>query len=325
MIFPILDGFISYTKAPITWVLFALNLFVFTGSGIFQWQQDESIDQILEDKNLVKTTGFMFSQFVLESPDSYSNEVVALAKEQGQAQKENNILLGGFALSQKKFWDGYKDFEFRGDRVAIEDWRSTMIELEKIQLAHPQFLLGVRGMPQETDEFYRWISYQFTHSGLFHFAGNMVYLLIFGAFLESIIGSLSLLVTYLMRGAIAAAAFLLLSGETNLPLVGASGSISGLMALTTVLMWKKPIRYFYLWFMPQKNYVGTIMLPAWLTFLVWMVPDLAGYFSSHEFSGGIAFVAHLGGEFAGILTGLTVIAMQKMKSVKKPETMRLAG
>ncbi len=325
MIFPILDGFISYTKAPITWVLFALNLFVFTGTSVLQWQQDESIDKILEDKNLVKTTGSMFSQFVLESPDSYSNEVLALAKEQGMAQKENNILLGGFALSQKKFWDGYKDFEFKGDRIAIEDWRATMIELEKVQLVHPQFLLGVRGLPQETNDFYRWISYQFTHSGLFHFAGNMVYLLIFGAFLEALVGPLALLVTYLMSGAIAAATFLLLSSETSLPLVGASGSISGLMALATVLMWSKPVRYVYLWFMPQKNYIGTILLPAWLTFLVWLIPDMAGFLSSHEFSGGIAFVAHLGGEAAGIITGLTVLALQKFKTVKKEEPLRLAS
>jgi len=313
MIFPIFNGFLSYAKAPVTWILFGLNLVFFIGASILEIGPSGQLDKLLTNKNLINTTGRMFAQFVKTNPEHFSADVFQMSKTLTFADKENGYLLGGFALSQKYFWDNYKDFKFQGDRVAIADWRDTMIEIEKVQLTHPQFLLGVRGVPDSENNFYRWISYQFTHSGLFHFAGNMVYLLLFGAFLEPILGGLMLLVGYLMSGAIAAAVFLLISGESNLPLVGASGAISGLMAITTVLMWTKPVRYFYVWFLPKRNYLGFVMLPAWLTFLVWLVPDLAGFLSSHEFSGGIAFIAHLGGELAGILTGLTILVMTKMK------------
>ena len=139
----------------------------------------------------------------------------------------------------------------------------------------------------------------------------MLFLLIFGAALERQIGGLGFLVVFVLSGTFAAGVFALMTGVTSSPLVGASGAISGIMALYCALNWRQPARYFYWLFLPFRGYMGFVYLPAWVGLALWAVNDVAGYVGSLPELGGVAHTAHLGGEVAGLLTGVTLVLLRR--------------
>jgi membrane associated rhomboid family serine protease len=194
------------------------------------------------------------------------------------------------------------------DQVLLNWWRDQLTQLLTSQSIQPSYNLGITS---SNIEYSNWITYQFVHSGLSHFFGNMIFLLIFGCFLEPIIGSLAFLLGYLLSGMVAAGTFLLLSGVTAVPLIGASGSVSGIMAIFCVLFWKHPVRYIYFLFIPKRGYAGYVYLPGWITLCLWVLADLAGYLGTWGFFGGIAHSAHLGGELAGCLVGILVLTIRQ--------------
>ncbi len=189
-----------------------------------------------------------------------------------------------------------------------------MRKIRDLQLNHPSFTLGLNGEDTSLD---KWVSYIFVHSGGLHLIGNMLFLIIFGAALEAQIGGLGLLVVFLLSGVMGAGAFALMTGVTSSPLVGASGAVSGVMSLYAVLNWSRPARYFYWLFLPARGFMGFVYLPTWISMIMWMMNDLAGYFATLSELGGVAHTAHLGGEFAGILTGLVLFALRVFRPVAR--------
>jgi membrane associated rhomboid family serine protease len=128
----------------------------------------------------------------------------------------------------------------------------------------------------------------------------MVFLLIFGVFTESVVGSLWTLVTYISAGVAGAGSFALLSGISSSPLVGASAAISGLMGFVIVMCWGQKVKFFF-WLLPIRGYFGFAMLPAWVLAVVYMLPDVSGYLSSVNDFQSVAYSAHIGGSLCGAL------------------------
>ncbi|MCB0343382.1 MAG: rhomboid family intramembrane serine protease, partial [Bdellovibrionales bacterium] len=139
------------------------------------------------------------------------------------------------------------------------------------------------------------------------------FLFIFGCYLETILGGLAVLVIYLGSGMVAAGTFLLINGASSAPLIGASGAVSGLMALFCFLHWRIPVRCFYWLFIPVKGYSGFVYVPAWIIFFLWSASDLGGYLGSLAEFGGIAYTAHLGGEAAGLITGVVLFVLTRFR------------
>jgi len=139
----------------------------------------------------------------------------------------------------------------------------------------------------------------FLHASWLHIIGNMWVLWIFGDNIEDYLGHFTYLLFYLVSGFAAAAAHILLNAGSNVPSVGASGAIAGVMGAyfvlyprARVLIWFPPIFFFH--------------LPAWLVLGYWFfVQFLSGAATSiaetSQTSGGIAFWAHVGGFVAGIV------------------------
>jgi membrane associated rhomboid family serine protease len=163
------------------------------------------------------------------------------------------------------------------------------------------------------------ITYQFSHSGFSHFLGNMLFFLIFASTLEVMVGGLALLILYLCFGVFAALFFLVLSEVSAVPLIGASGAISGLMAFFCVLAWSTRVRYGYFLFLPRREFAGTVNLPAWITLLFWSLSDLAGLWSTPSELGGVAYSAHLGGELIGAIAALILVALRKARREAMPD------
>lgn len=139
-------------------------------------------------------------------------------------------------------------------------------------------------------------------SGWAHLGGNMLFLWIFGDNVEDALGSARYAAFYVLAGLAAAAAQVLINPFSPIPMVGASGAISGVLAAYGSLYPRSPIMVLNpilpLWFV-----FGLFLeLPAWVIILEYFVVNLLNGLGSIGLrSGGVAFFAHLGGFVAGLI------------------------
>jgi membrane associated rhomboid family serine protease len=140
----------------------------------------------------------------------------------------------------------------------------------------------------------------FMHGSWFHIIGNMWFLWVFGNNIEDCMGRGRFVGFYLLCGLIAAAAQVLSSPASPIPMVGASGAISGVMGAYLVLFPR--VRVHTLIFL--GIFITRVALPAWIMLLYWVFLQFLGTLPAlggADAGGGVAFMAHLGGFFAGAL------------------------
>jgi membrane associated rhomboid family serine protease len=135
----------------------------------------------------------------------------------------------------------------------------------------------------------------FLHAGFVHLAGNMFFLWIYGDNVEHRVGRVPYLLLYVLTGVIATVGFALLDMRSSMPLVGASGAISGVLGLYFVLFPRNRVKVFVALF---PFFVNTILVPARLVLGIFVVIDNLFPFllGSHS---GVAYGAHLGGFLSG--------------------------
>lgn len=136
----------------------------------------------------------------------------------------------------------------------------------------------------------------FMHAGWLHLGGNMLYLWIFGDNVEDRFGHLPFLIFYVLSGLAATAAQTAVSVGSNVPNVGASGAIAGVMGAYLVLFPKGSVRVL------QGSRV--IQVPALIVIGLWIALQVfsgIGSLSSAGQTGGVAYMAHVGGFVAGFL------------------------
>jgi membrane associated rhomboid family serine protease len=142
----------------------------------------------------------------------------------------------------------------------------------------------------------------FLHASWLHIIGNMWVLWIFGDNIEDYLGHFSYLIFYLVSGVAASVAHILLNAGSNVPSVGASGAIAGVMGAYFALYPRAKV----LTIVPLIVFFTFWWLPAWIVLGYWfLVQFLSGaatsIVQSSQNGGGIAFWAHVGGFVAGIL------------------------
>jgi membrane associated rhomboid family serine protease len=143
------------------------------------------------------------------------------------------------------------------------------------------------------------LTHMFLHGSWMHLLGNMWFLWIFGNNVEDSMGRLRFVVFYLVCGLAAAALQVWVTPDSGVPMVGASGAISGVMGGYVVLY---PFaRVFVL--VPLGFFLTTFALPAWTMIGYWaLIQFVSGVASLSEGEpGGVAFWAHFGGLIAGIV------------------------
>lgn len=138
----------------------------------------------------------------------------------------------------------------------------------------------------------------FLHGSWSHLLGNCLFFWVFGNNVEDSMGRLRFVVFYLVCGLAAAAAQVLVDPASPVPMVGASGAISGIMGAYLVLYPRVRVNMLFLFFI--------IPLPAWLVLIWWFgVQVLAGLpqLNSLQAEGGsgVAVWAHVGGFVAGLV------------------------
>lgn len=139
-------------------------------------------------------------------------------------------------------------------------------------------------------------------SGYAHIAGNMLYLWIFGDNVEDALGHFRYAAFYLLCGVFAALAQIFVDPNSVVPMIGASGAISGVLAAYGSKYPRSPITVINP-FLPLWFFFGLFLeLPAWLIILQYFIVNLlSGLASLGGSGGGVAFFAHLGGFVAGLL------------------------
>lgn len=137
----------------------------------------------------------------------------------------------------------------------------------------------------------------FLHGGWMHLLGNMWFLWLFGNNIEDSMTRPRFLLFYLLCGLAAALAQVLVDPRSGIPMVGASGAISGVMGAYLVLYPR--VRVYTM--IPLGFFFTTIALPAWAMLIYWMVLQLVGgLVDIGGEGGGVAFWAHVGGFVAGV-------------------------
>lgn len=141
------------------------------------------------------------------------------------------------------------------------------------------------------------ITSMFLHGSWMHLLGNMWFLWLFGNNIEDSMGRLRFVVFYLMTGLAAAFGQIITSPDSIIPMVGASGAISGVMGAYLILYPR--VKVYVL--VPIFIFFTSIALPAWVMLGYWFIIQLAsGLIASGEV-GGVAFWAHVGGFVAGVV------------------------
>jgi membrane associated rhomboid family serine protease len=138
----------------------------------------------------------------------------------------------------------------------------------------------------------------FLHGSWMHLLGNMWFLWLFGNNVEDSMGRPRFVVFYLICGLAAALLQVVTNPASGVPMVGASGAISGVMGGYLVLYPR--VRVFTL--VPLGFFLTSVALPAWMMLLYWLgIQVLSGLTAlGSEVGGGVAFWAHVGGFVAGL-------------------------
>jgi membrane associated rhomboid family serine protease len=143
------------------------------------------------------------------------------------------------------------------------------------------------------------LTHMFMHGSWFHLIGNLWFLWVFGDNVEDIMGRIKFLFFYILCGLAAAGAQIYSNPSSTLPMVGASGAISGVMGAYAILYPRVGVHVLVF----LGIFIQRMVFPAWLMLGYWFLLQLVGavpYFAGSA-SGGIAFWAHIGGFLAGVL------------------------
>ena len=149
------------------------------------------------------------------------------------------------------------------------------------------------------------LSAMFMHGGWLHLGGNMLFLYIFGDNVEHTLGTIPFLAFYLIAGVVASFAQILVDSTSLIPSLGASGAIAGVLGAYIVLFPSNRVLVYF--------FYNAVWVPALLVLGLWFVIQLVSGFGqiavSQQASGGVAYMAHVGGFVAGLVVGFLARAM----------------
>jgi membrane associated rhomboid family serine protease len=185
----------------------------------------------------------------------------------------NEAFNNAFALVPKEITNGI-------DLAGVQVVRDTFGHTGEIHL-----------YPTPLPVYFNFLSSMFMHGDIMHIFGNMLFLFIFGDNLENVIGHIRYLVFYLLCGFAAAAAQIIMGPESIIPMLGASGAISGVLGGYLLLFPTRPVRAIIF------NVITTV--PSFVAIGIWIVYQIVLGYLSPSGGGGVAYAAHVGGFIAG--------------------------
>ena len=152
------------------------------------------------------------------------------------------------------------------------------------------------------------LSSMFLHGGFMHLIGNMLFLWIYGNNIEDAMGHIKFLFFYLFCGLAAALLQALVTPDSNIPMIGASGAVSGVLSAYLFLYPKAKVSTLIFIFF----FITVIRIPAGILILIWFATQLINANLTDPNSPGVAWFAHIG----GFLMGILLLPFLKKKNIK---------
>ena len=151
------------------------------------------------------------------------------------------------------------------------------------------------------------VSYSFFHGGWLHLLGNLAYFWVFGRSLERTLGAGTTCALFVATAVAAALAQAATDPSSAVPVIGASGGISGLLGAYLVRFPRAEVEVL----VPVLVVMQVVQLPAWLLLIGWFGLQLGLEWATPAGSAGIAFRAHIGGFVAGSLLMLLYLPLAR--------------
>jgi membrane associated rhomboid family serine protease len=155
----------------------------------------------------------------------------------------------------------------------------------------------------------------FLHAGWGHLIGNMLFLWVFGNRIENLINPLRFLFFYLACGILSSIGFSFLSDVKDIPIVGASGAISGVLGAYLILFPKAQISTLFFWVF----YFNILKTPAFVYIFFWVFWQIFAFVSVAQTENQIAWLGHLIGFVAGIIIIFLLKKPQNNQKLKKTD------
>ncbi|HEX8248804.1 MAG TPA: rhomboid family intramembrane serine protease [Pyrinomonadaceae bacterium] len=151
----------------------------------------------------------------------------------------------------------------------------------------------VQHFPTSLPVYFNFLSSMFMHGGFMHIFGNMLFLWVFGDNLEDRLGHIRYACFYLLCGFAAALAQIVMDTGSIIPMLGASGAISGVLGGYLLLFPHRRVKAIIFNFFTE--------VPAYVALGIWIVYQLIAGYMTPAGTGGVAYAAHIGGFVAGVV------------------------
>ena len=170
---------------------------------------------------------------------------------------------------------------------------TTGVDITGVQVVRDS--MGELGQVQHYDTplpvYFNFLSSMFMHGSIGHIFGNMLFLFVFGDNLENLLGHIRYVAFYLVCGFAAALAQVVMDTDSIIPMLGASGAISGVLGGYLVLFPQRRVRALIFNFLTE--------VPAFVALGLWILYQIILGYMTPAGTGGVAYAAHIGGFIAG--------------------------
>ena len=205
---------------------------------------------------------------------------------------------------------GNEDFTYGYSVIPYEIWTGEdLTSPQVLQYSEGQAVIDQAPGPQPI--YLTIFSAMFMHGGWMHLLSNLLYLWIFGDNVEQRFGRIPFILFYLLSGIVATLVQVALGPEVVIPNLGASGAISGVLGAYLILFPRNRVHALFFWFI--------VSIPAFLAIGFWILLQLVNgwgeLFNAGNSMGGVAYGAHIGGFFAGLI----LAAIMRVIIKKEPE------
>lgn len=299
MILPSPQDLTQFKKFPVTISILALNILLFF--LFFDRKVERKVTHEIYKPASIRLTGDLFLQALPHLTSKEKETVPDWIFQINRNNQDQLELVGLYSLKSAGFLEYAKTAPFLGDQIEIENWRITLIDFVQFISRQPLFNYGLN--PQNSS-YLGFLTYQFSHSGLVHLFNNMMFLVFIGFAVEYLVGGLGLIFLFLLSGLFGGLLFLWLNHNSHFPMVGASASVSGLIAFYCAAETRWRIKYFY-FFSPFKDHYGYIYLSPILLAPMYVLVDFTHFLETPDgLNVGVAYSAHIGGSIFGLISGL---------------------
>lgn len=280
---------LDWRYAPVViCALVLINVLVFF---LYQSGDAQKFDQAITTYQSSDYFSYEWPLFQIYLEEQEETQLLDNYRQQYADDYYNQIL--GDMLMRADFFEYLKDQAYSAFPAGkYEQWAFDRSEIHRLLESTSAIKYGLIASNLQVTDF---LTHQFLHGDLMHLLGNMFFLIVCGFAVEAAIGHWRFLAFYLLSGTVAGLVQAAIDWNSSQPLIGASGAISGVMAMYLAVFRLKKIEFFY-WFL---FFVGYIRAPALLILPFYIGKEIYSYY--HDAGSNIAFMAHAGGFVAGAI------------------------